>query len=121
MRIVNSREMGRILGVTSATVVKMAKSGAIPYGRYSKKKREGIRSYYDMSDRGPYRFNVDAVLRAVNLDCLQGDEAAYWEELRKTNDLVMRQNQNLDSQVQYLTRKVEKLESTLKSIKEVLG
>ena len=107
VKMVDSAEMANILGVTSYTVVKMAKKRIIPFGRYS--------AY------GPYRFNPEAVLKSLGLHNDQGSNSAYWRELKETNFLVMKENSNLESQIQDLTRKVEGLESTLKSIKEVLG
>ena len=106
MKVVNSAKMGNILGVTSLTVLKMARKGTIPYGRYS--------------THGAYRFNVEAVLKALGLDAAQGDEAAYSKQLKETNNTVLQKNRDLSYENQALMRKVEKLESTLKSIKEVL-
>ena len=107
MKVVNSAKMGNILGVTSFTVLKMAKRGTIPYGRYS--------TY------GAYRFNVDAVLKALGLDVARGEDSAYWEQLKETNNAVLQRNRALSFEIQSLNRKVEQLESTLESIKEVLG
>jgi|10_taG_2_1085330.scaffolds.fasta_scaffold195500_2 hypothetical protein len=107
MKIVNTSKMGNILGVTSHTVLKMARRGAIPYGRYS--------TY------GPYRFSVEAVLKALGLDAAQGDEAAYSKHLKETNNAVLQKNRDLSYENQALMRKVEKLESILKNINEVLN
>ena len=106
-KMIDSAGMGNILGVTSYTVVQMAKKGVIPYGRYS--------TY------GPYRFNPDAVLKSLNLHDDQGSDTAYWRELKQTNLLLMHSNQKMDFQIQKLERKIEKLESKLENIKEVLG
>jgi len=107
VKMIDSAGMGNILGVTSHTVVQMAKKGVVPYGRYS--------TY------GPYRFNPDAVLKSLGLHSEQGNESAYWRELKNTNFLVMKENDNLYYKIQKLERKIEKLESKLENIKEVLG
>lgn len=107
VKMIDSAGMGNILGVTSHTVVQMAKKGVIPYGRYS--------TY------GPYRFNPDAVLKSLGLHDDQGSESAYWRELKETNNKLFEANLNLEYKTHDLERKIEKLESTLENIKEVLG
>ena len=107
VKMIDSAEMANILGVTSYTVVKMAKKCIIPSGRYS--------------TNGPYRFNPEAVLKSLGLHSEQGNESAYWRELKNTNFLVMKENNNLVWKIQKLERKIEKLESKLENIKEVLG